>query len=34
MIRQLQNLNPDNLAAWRALDVGIMRGESRMGKRR
>ena len=30
MIRQVQSLNPDNLAAWRALDVGIMRGESRI----
>jgi hypothetical protein len=23
-IRQVQSLNPDALAAWRALDVGIM----------
>jgi alkylhydroperoxidase family enzyme len=33
MIRQVQSLNPDNLAAWRALDVGIMRGESRITRR-
>jgi hypothetical protein len=29
MIRQVQSLNPDVLAAWREIDVGIMRGESR-----
>jgi len=33
MIRQVQSLNPDNLAAWRALGVGIMRGESRITRR-
>jgi alkylhydroperoxidase family enzyme len=33
LIRQVQSLNPDNLAAWRALDVGIMRGESRLPRR-
>jgi len=33
MIRQVQSLNPDNLAAWRALDVSIMRGESRITRR-
>jgi uncharacterized peroxidase-related enzyme len=33
MIRQVQSLNPDNLAAWRALDIGIMRGESRITRR-
>lgn len=33
MIRQVQSLNPDVLAAWRALDVGIMRGESRITRR-
>jgi alkylhydroperoxidase family enzyme len=33
MIRQVQSLNPDLLAAWRALDVGIMRGESRITRR-
>jgi hypothetical protein len=26
MIRQVQSLNPEILAAWRALDVGIMHG--------
>lgn len=33
MIRQVQSLNPDALAAWRALDVGIMQGESRISRR-
>lgn len=33
MIRQVQSLNPENLAAWRALDVTIMRGESRITRR-
>jgi alkylhydroperoxidase family enzyme len=33
MIRQVQSLNPDVLAAWRMLDVGIMRGESRITRR-
>ena len=33
MIRQVQSLNPDVLAAWRALDVGIMRGASRITRR-
>ena len=33
MIRQVQSLNPDVLAAWRELDVGIMRGESRITRR-
>jgi alkylhydroperoxidase family enzyme len=33
MIRQVQSLNPENLAAWRALDVGIMQGESRITRR-
>ena len=33
MIRQVQSLNPDVLTAWRALDVGIMRGESRISRR-
>jgi alkylhydroperoxidase family enzyme len=33
MIRQVQSLNPDNLAAWRALDVSIMRSESRISRR-
>jgi alkylhydroperoxidase family enzyme len=33
LIRQVQSLNPDVLAAWRALDVGIMRGESRITRR-
>jgi len=33
MIRQAQSLNPENLAAWRALDVAIMRGESRINRR-
>ena len=33
MIRQVQSLNPDNLAAWRTLDVSIMRGESRITRR-
>ena len=33
MIRQVQSLNPENLAAWRALDVVIMRGESKITRR-
>lgn len=33
MIRQAQSLNPEALAAWRALDVEIMRGESRITRR-
>jgi alkylhydroperoxidase family enzyme len=33
MIRQVQSLNPDVLAAWRAIDVGIMQGESRITRR-
>ena len=33
MIRQVQSLKPDVLAAWRALDVGVMRGESRITRR-
>jgi alkylhydroperoxidase family enzyme len=33
MIRQAQSLNPNALAAWRALDVEIMRGESRITRR-
>jgi len=33
MIRQVQSLNPENLAAWRALDVSIMRGELRTTRR-
>lgn len=33
MIRQVQSLNPDKLAAWRALDVAIMRGESKITRR-
>jgi alkylhydroperoxidase family enzyme len=33
MIRQVQSLNPDALAAWRELDVTIMRGESRLTRR-
>jgi alkylhydroperoxidase family enzyme len=33
MIRQVQSLNPSALAAWRALDVEIMRGESRITRR-
>jgi alkylhydroperoxidase family enzyme len=33
MIRQVQSLNPEILAAWRALDVGIMHGESRITRR-
>ena len=33
MIRQVQSLNPEALAAWRALDVGIMQGESRITRR-
>ncbi len=33
MIRQVQSLNVEVLAAWRNLDVGIMRGESRLTRR-
>ena len=33
MIRQVQSLNADVLAAWRAIDVGIMRGESKLTRR-
>jgi alkylhydroperoxidase family enzyme len=33
MIRQVQSLNPNALAAWRELDVAIMRGESRITRR-
>ena len=33
MIRQVQSLNPEALAAWRGLDVGIMQGESRITRR-
>jgi len=33
MIRQVQSLNPDSLAAWRELDVQIMHGESRITRR-
>lgn len=33
IIRQVQSLNPENLAAWRELDAGIMRGESRITRR-
>jgi alkylhydroperoxidase family enzyme len=33
MIRQVQSLNPNALAAWRALDVEIMRGESKITRR-
>jgi alkylhydroperoxidase family enzyme len=33
MIRQVQSLNPEILAAWREIDVGIMRGESRITRR-
>ncbi|MEE8075161.1 MAG: carboxymuconolactone decarboxylase family protein [Candidatus Binatia bacterium] len=33
MIRQVQSLNADVLAAWRDLDVGIMRGESKLTRR-
>jgi alkylhydroperoxidase family enzyme len=33
MIRQVQSLNPTALAAWRELDVAIMRGQSRMTRR-
>ena len=33
MIRQIQSLNPEVLAAWREIDVGNMRGESRMTHR-
>ncbi len=33
MIRQVQSLNVEVLAAWRNLGVGIMRGESRLTRR-
>lgn len=33
MIRQVQSLNPENLAAWRSLDVAIMRGKSKITRR-
>ena len=33
MIRQVQSLNPEALAAWRALDVEVMSGESRITRR-
>ena len=33
MIRQVQSLNADNLAAWRALDGAIMHGASRITRR-
>ncbi len=33
MIRQVQSLNPEVLAAWRALDVGIMQSPSRITRR-
>jgi alkylhydroperoxidase family enzyme len=33
MIRQVQSLNPEILAAWREIDVGIMRGQSRITRR-
>ena len=33
IIRQVQSLNPEVLAAWRAIDVGIMQGESRITRR-
>ena len=33
MIRQVQSLNPEVLAAWRAIDVGIMQGDSRITRR-
>ncbi len=33
MIRQVQSLNVEVLAAWRNLSVGIMRGESRLTRR-
>ncbi len=32
-IRQVQSLNVEALAAWRNLDVGVMRGESRLTRR-
>ena len=34
MIRQAQSLNPNALSAWRELDVAIMRGESRITRRK
>jgi len=33
MIRQVQSLNAEVLAAWRTLTVGIMSGESRITRR-
>lgn len=33
MIRQVQSLNPEVLAAWREIDVGIMHGPSRITRR-
>jgi alkylhydroperoxidase family enzyme len=33
MIRQVQSLNAEVLAAWRTIDVGIMQGESRISRR-
>jgi alkylhydroperoxidase family enzyme len=33
MIRQVQSLNPAVLATWRAIDVAIMQGESRISRR-
>ncbi len=33
VIRQVQSLNVEVLAAWRNLDVGVMRGESRLTRR-
>ncbi len=32
-IRQVQSLNVEVLASWRNLDVGVMRGESRLTHR-
>ena len=33
MIRQVQSLNPDVLAAWREIDVGIMQGNPKLARR-
>ncbi len=33
LIRQVQSLNSENLSAWRALDVAVMRGESKITRR-
>ncbi len=33
MIRQVQSLNVNVLAAWRAIDVEIMQGESKLTRR-